>query len=82
LSRVFRQETGETLSRFRNRVRVRAALDRLAAGAPDLARLAADLGFADHAHLTRALRSEVGDPPGHVRALLTAPRGAEQNTVC
>lgn len=70
LSRVFHQETGETLTRFRNRLRVRAALDRLAAGHPDLAGLAADLGFADHAHLTRALRAEVGSPPSRVRDLL------------
>jgi AraC-like DNA-binding protein len=70
LSRVFRAETGETLSRFRRRLRVRAALDRLADGHRDLAGLAADLGFADHAHLTRAMRAEVGDPPSQVRRLL------------
>jgi AraC-like DNA-binding protein len=72
LSRVFRAETGETLSRFRQRLRVRAALDRLADGHRDLAGLAADLGFADHAHLTRAMRAEVGDPPSHVRRLLAS----------
>jgi AraC-like DNA-binding protein len=70
LSRVFRAETGETLTRFRGRLRVRAALDRLADGHRDLAGLAADLGFADHAHLTRAMRAEVGDPPSYVRSLL------------
>jgi AraC-like DNA-binding protein len=70
LSRVFRAETGETLTRFRHRLRVRAALDRLADGDRDLAGLAADLGFADHAHLTRAMRAEVGDPPSRVRRLL------------
>jgi AraC-like DNA-binding protein len=71
LSRVFRAETGETLTRFRHRLRVRAALDRLADGDRDLAGMAADLGFADHAHFTRAMRAEVGDPPGQVRSLLT-----------
>jgi AraC-like DNA-binding protein len=70
LSRVFRAETGETLTRFRHRLRVRAALDRLADGHRDLAGLAADLGFADHAHLTRAMRAEVGNPPSAVRRLL------------
>jgi AraC-like DNA-binding protein len=70
LSRVFRAETGETLTRFRNRLRVRSALDRLADGDRDLARLAADLGFADHAHFTRAMRAEVGDPPSRIRRLL------------
>jgi AraC-like DNA-binding protein len=72
LSRVFRAETGETLTRFRHRLRVRAALDRLADGDRDLAGLAADLGFADHAHFTRAMRAEVGDPPSRVRRLLAA----------
>jgi AraC-like DNA-binding protein len=71
LSRVFRAETGETLTRFRHRLRVRAALDRLADGDRDLAGLAADLGFADHAHLTRAMRAEVGKPPSRVRRLLS-----------
>jgi AraC-like DNA-binding protein len=70
LSRVFRGETGETLTRFRRRLRIRAALDRIEAGATDLARVATDLGFADHAHLTRSMRAELGEPPSVVRALL------------
>jgi AraC-like DNA-binding protein len=70
LSRVFRAETGQTLTRFRNRLRVRRALDRLEAGEAHLARLAAELGFADHAHLTRTMRQEVGHPPLHVRRML------------
>jgi AraC-like DNA-binding protein len=72
---VFHAETGESLTRLRNRLRVRAALDRLADGDRDLAGLAADLGFADHAHLTRAMRAEVGDPPSRVRRLLVLPAG-------
>jgi AraC-like DNA-binding protein len=70
LSRAFRTQTGETLSRYRNRVRVRLALERLAAGERSLSRLAVDLGFADHAHLTRAVRAEHGAPPSQLRALL------------
>lgn len=73
LSRVFRRETGETLTRFRNRLRVRRALDRIEGGENNLARLAADLGFSDHAHLTRTVRDEVGHTPSAVRALLTRP---------
>lgn len=72
LSRVFRAETGMTLTRFRARLRVRLALDRIAAGERDLASLAADLGFADHAHLTRTVRQEVGAPPTAVRRLLVS----------
>jgi AraC-like DNA-binding protein len=81
LSRVFRAETGETLTRFRHRLRIRAALDRLADGEPDLAGLAADLGFADHAHLTRAVRGEVGAPPSRVRRLLAGEHGSSSGTV-
>ena len=74
LSRVFRAETGETISRYRYRLRVRLALERLADGEPCLARLAADLGFADHAHLARVVRGELGATPSLLRERL-ATRG-------
>jgi AraC-like DNA-binding protein len=67
LSRVFKDETGMTISRYRNRLRVRLALERLAAGEPCLARLAADLGFADQAHLARVVRRELGATPSRLR---------------
>jgi AraC-like DNA-binding protein len=67
LSRVFKAETGETISRYRNRLRVRLALERLAAGEPCLARLAAELGFADQAHLARVVRQELGATPSLLR---------------
>jgi AraC-like DNA-binding protein len=67
LSRVFKAETDETISRYRNRLRVRIALERLAAGEPCLARLAADLGFADQAHLARVVRRELGETPSALR---------------
>lgn len=70
LSRVFRAEAGESLTRYRARLRVRAALDRIEDGETNLARLAAELGFADHAHLTRTVRAELGSPPARLRALL------------
>lgn len=68
LSRIFRAETGETISRYRNRLRVRLALERLAEGDDRLARLARDLGFADQAHLSRVVRREVGSPPSWLRS--------------
>lgn len=72
LSRVFRAVTGESLTNFRARLRVRAALDQLEAGQQNLADLAAELGFADHAHLTRTLRAELGSTPTQIRHLLRA----------
>jgi AraC-like DNA-binding protein len=70
LSRVFRAESGHTVSRHRMRLRTRAALDRLAAGERSLARLAADLGFADQSHLCRVMRQETGCAPSALRDLL------------
>jgi len=70
LSRVFRSETGETISRYRNRLRVRLALELLAEGEPRLARLAAELGFADQAHLARVVRRELGATPSLLRERL------------
>ncbi|HEX3317870.1 MAG TPA: helix-turn-helix domain-containing protein [Solirubrobacteraceae bacterium] len=69
---IFRGEgvtlAGHTLSRHRMRLRVRDALGRLAGGERDLARLAADAGFAHQAHLCRVVRSEVGTTPAALRA--------------
>jgi AraC-like DNA-binding protein len=67
LSRQFHAATGATVSRHRLRLRVRAALERLAEGEQDLATLAADLGFADQPHLTRAVKAETGSTPGQLR---------------
>jgi AraC-like DNA-binding protein len=75
LSRVFKAETGETISRYRNRLRVRFALERLAGGEPCLARLAADLGFTDQAHLSRVVRAEVGASPSLLRQWLASGEG-------
>jgi AraC-like DNA-binding protein len=70
LSRVFVEETGSTLTSHRNRLRVRLALERIEGGERNLTKLAADLGFADHAHMTRTVRREVGCPPLHITRLL------------
>lgn len=72
LSRVFPRELGVSLTRYRNRVRVAAALDRLEGGETSLAALAADLGFADQAHLSRTVREHLGYTPTAVRNLLRA----------
>ncbi|MFI7701279.1 helix-turn-helix domain-containing protein [Nonomuraea sp. NPDC049480] len=73
LSRAFTGELGVSLTHYRNRVRVGRALDRLEEGEPSLAVLAADLGFADQAHLTRTIRRHVGHTPAALRRLLSPP---------
>lgn len=70
LSRVFRDMTGETISRHRMRLRARGALERLAGGERNLARLAADLGFADQSHLVRVVRDETLRTPAALRRAL------------
>ncbi|HEY0390400.1 MAG TPA: helix-turn-helix transcriptional regulator [Solirubrobacterales bacterium] len=70
LSRMFRSATGHTISRHRMRLRARAALERLSAGERNLARLAADLDFADQSHLCRVIRSETGSTPSALREAL------------
>ncbi|MFF0339274.1 helix-turn-helix domain-containing protein [Kribbella sp. NPDC004875] len=75
LSRTFHHHAGMSLSRYRNRVRVSRALQRLADGETDLAGLAVSLGFSDQAHLTRSMRRELGQTPRRVRRLLTPPSG-------
>ncbi|MFI9591585.1 helix-turn-helix transcriptional regulator [Nonomuraea sp. NPDC052265] len=73
LSRAFTRELGVSLTHYRNRVRVSRALDRLESGETGLAALAADLGFADQAHLTRTIRRHVGHTPTALRRLLASP---------
>jgi AraC-like DNA-binding protein len=76
LSRLFRAVTGHTVSRHRMRLRVRAALERLADGERNLARLAADLEFADQSHLCRVIRSETGSTPSSLRDTFRSERPA------
>jgi len=70
LSRIFSTATGTTISRHRLRLRVRAAMERIADGERNLARLAAELGFADQSHLCRAVRSETRRTPSALRTIL------------
>jgi AraC-like DNA-binding protein len=63
LSRIFSSATGTSVTAYRNRLRTRTALERIADGERSLTRLAAELGFTDHAHLTRTIHRETGLPP-------------------
>ena len=63
--------TGVTLSRHRMRLRARDALERLSGGERDLARVAADSGFADQSHLCRVVLRETGHSLSALREALT-----------
>jgi AraC-like DNA-binding protein len=71
LARQFRAVTGESIARYLLRLRLALALDRLAQGESDLARLAAELGFAHHSHFSARFRSVFGTTPTAVRNTLT-----------
>ena len=62
------------MARYSLRVRLAAALRRIAEGESDLARLAVDLGFAHHSHFTARFGSAFGCTPSRARAVLIAPR--------
>lgn len=72
LARVFRRATGLSLTDYRTRLRLALALERLAAGAEDLAALACDLGFSHHSHFGAAFHRHVGTTPAAARAQLRA----------
>jgi AraC family transcriptional regulator len=72
LARQFRAVTGASLGRHLTSLRLSLALDRLAGGETQLARLAVDVGFAHHSHFSAAFRARYGEPPSHVRTILTA----------
>jgi AraC-like DNA-binding protein len=71
LARQFRAITGESIARYLLRLRLALALDHLAQGETDLARLAVELGFAHHSHFSARFKSVFGTTPTAVRNTLT-----------
>jgi AraC family transcriptional regulator len=69
LARLFRRESGLSIHQYRTRLRLRAALERIDAGATDLTRLAFDLGFSSHSHLTDVFHRAFGLSPSACREL-------------
>lgn len=67
LMRLFRAETGQALRAYRARLRVAAALARIAEGADDLTQLALEVGFASHSHLSDTFRTVLGVTPSRLR---------------
>jgi AraC-like DNA-binding protein len=70
LERLARRHLGVSLHQYRLRLRVAAAIERLAAGERDLAGLAHDLGFSSQSHFGAVFRRETGCTPGRARELL------------
>lgn len=72
LSRGFRSVFGVTPKRFGLESKAHTALRHIRAGAVPLSAIAADAGFSDQAHMTRAIAELTGKPPSHWRFLTLA----------
>jgi AraC-like DNA-binding protein len=68
LSRRFHSRIGMPMSAYRLRLRVHEAH----------ARIAAELGFADHSHMTRTLREQLGVTPTAIRRRASAIPGWQE----
>lgn len=71
VARTFRRIHGVSMTRWVHRQRISRACDALSRRV-DLARLSADLGFADQSHFTRVFRRETGLTPSQMRRFLTS----------
>lgn len=69
LCRLFKEGTGMPIHRYLNQLRLRQALEMIAAGEEDLCDLALRLGFSSHSHFTTAFRKEFGISPSEARRL-------------
>lgn len=81
LARVFRREVGSSIHEYRARLRLAAALHRLADGESDLTRLALESGFSSHSHFTTSFRRQFGVSPSAARRQLTRRRLREMSTI-
>jgi AraC family transcriptional regulator len=67
LARAFRDHYGTSLSRHLQRARLGRARRLLTTTDLSIVEIAAEVGFADQSHLTRAMRSGLGVTPGMLR---------------
>lgn len=72
LCRLFKEDTGVSIHRYLNQLRLQYALSELARGEAGLSDLALELGFSCQSHFTKAFREEFGVPPGKLRRLAQA----------
>jgi AraC family transcriptional regulator len=70
LARVFRARTGFSIAGYVNGLRLRRAVERLAAEpGVDLSRLALELGYCSQSHFTDRFRAAFGAPPSALRGV-------------
>ncbi len=66
--RIYRTMTGETLAQTVRRARLHRAAVELSTGAPDIAKLAVAVGYADAASFTRSFTEMYGQSPARFRS--------------
>lgn len=76
LARLFRAGTGRSLHEYREQIRLRHALERLATrqSTAGMASLGAEIGFGSHAHFDARFRRTFGRSPSEVRSAIAASR--------
>jgi AraC family transcriptional regulator len=70
MSRCFRRAYGESMSRFRERMRLEQVSRALLTDSRTISAIAAELGFSDHAHLTRTFRRAARMTPSEFRGVI------------
>jgi AraC family transcriptional regulator len=68
LSRVFREQTGLTIHRYLNAIRLKTSLEEVANGDKDLTRIALELGYSSHSHFTQSFRRAFKLTPSEFRS--------------
>ena len=86
VSRIFRKETGISLRRYTNRLRLRKALHMMLCGPFALTDIAVELGFYDEPHFSKAFTAEFGMAPAFALGPLCSrskqqPSTTSSNTV-
>ncbi|TWT45183.1 Regulatory protein SoxS [Phycisphaerae bacterium RAS1] len=74
ICRVFRERSGSTIHACLTQLRLHLALEALERPDTDLASLALELGFSNHAHFTSAFRRAFGVCPSSLRGRIGAAR--------
>lgn len=81
LCRIFREQTGLSIHRYLNRLRLRVATDELSGGRDNMTRMALSLGFSSHSHFSAAFRREFGVSPSRVRRAISGGMAREMHEI-
>ncbi len=76
LARTFKSRIGVSVGGYHRRVRLQAAASRVLGSSEPIARIATETGFADQAHLTRAMRDALGITPAALRRTTRVREGS------